>query len=99
MTFFSPLTVKRFRSFRRIRRAWWSLVGLGVIFVFCMLADVVCPCDPRAVVDTATLHDAQQHPERYRDLLVRVAGYSDYFNDMTPQLQNEIIARTENEAF
>ena len=51
------------------------------------------------VVDTATLHDAQQHPERYRDLLVRVAGYSDYFNDMTPQLQNEIIARTENEAF
>ncbi|MBR7052241.1 MAG: glycyl radical protein [Bacteroidaceae bacterium] len=51
------------------------------------------------VVDTATPHDAQQHPERYRDLLVRVAGYSDYFNDMTPQLQNEIIARTENEAF
>lgn len=51
------------------------------------------------VVDTQTLHDAQQHPERYRDLLVRVAGYSDYFNDMTPQLQNEIIARTENEAF
>jgi formate C-acetyltransferase len=51
------------------------------------------------VVDTETLHDAQKHPERYRDLLVRVAGYSDYFNDMTPQLQNEIIARTENEAF
>ena len=49
------------------------------------------------VVDTATLHDAQQHPDQYRDLLVRVAGYSDYFNDMTEQLQNEIIARTENE--
>ena len=49
------------------------------------------------IVDTATLLDAQQHPERYRDLLVRVAGYSDYFNDMTEQLQNEIIARTENE--
>ena len=49
------------------------------------------------IVDTATLHDAQKHPEDYRDLLVRVAGYSDYFNDMTEQLQNEIIARTEND--
>ncbi len=51
------------------------------------------------VVDTETLLDAQRHPEEYRDLLVRVAGYSDYFNDMTEQLQNEIIARTQNEAF
>ena len=51
------------------------------------------------IVDTQTLLDAQQTPENYRDLLVRVAGYSDYFNDMTTQLQNEIIARTENEAF
>ena len=49
------------------------------------------------IVDTATLHDAQLHPDEYRDLLVRVAGYSDYFNDMTEQLQNEIIARTEND--
>ncbi len=49
------------------------------------------------VVDTETLLDAQKHPENYRDLLVRVAGYSDYFNDMTEQLQNEIIARTQNE--
>jgi len=49
------------------------------------------------IVDTATLLDAQKHPDNYRDLLVRVAGYSDYFNDMTAQLQNEIIARTENE--
>ena len=51
------------------------------------------------IVDTATLHDAQQHPDEYRDLLVRVAGYSDYFNDMTTQLQNEIIARTENDEY
>ena len=51
------------------------------------------------IVDTATLHDAQQHPDDYRDLLVRVAGYSDYFNDMTEQLQNEIIARTENDEY
>ncbi len=49
------------------------------------------------IVDTDTLHDAQLHPEDYRDLLVRVAGYSDYFNDMTEQLQNEIIARTQND--
>lgn len=49
------------------------------------------------IVDTATLQDAQKHPDEYRDLLVRVAGYSDYFNDMTEQLQNEIIARTEND--
>ena len=49
------------------------------------------------IVDTATLEDAQLHPDNYRDLLVRVAGYSDYFNDMTAQLQNEIIARTGNE--
>jgi formate C-acetyltransferase len=48
------------------------------------------------IVDTQTLLDAQRHPDEYRDLLVRVAGYSDYFNDMTAQLQNEIIARTEN---
>ena len=49
------------------------------------------------IVDTATLYDAQKHPDEYKDLLVRVAGYSDYFNDMTEQLQNEIIARTEND--
>ena len=49
------------------------------------------------IVDTDTLLDAQRHPDNYRDLLVRVAGYSDYFNDMTLQLQNEIIARTEND--
>ena len=46
------------------------------------------------VVDTDTLRDAQLHPERYRDLLVRVAGYSDYFVDIGRDLQEEIIART-----
>ena len=50
-------------------------------------------------MDTDTLLDAQKHPDQYKDLLVRVAGYSDYFNDMTSQLQNEIIARTANEEF
>ena len=51
------------------------------------------------IVDTQTLLDAQKQPDDYKDLLVRVAGYSDYFNDMTEQLQNEIIARTENDEF
>ena len=49
------------------------------------------------VVDGATLRDAQLHPEKYRNLIVRVAGYSDYFNDLGIDLQNEIINRTEHE--
>jgi formate C-acetyltransferase len=51
------------------------------------------------IVDTATLYAAQQSPENYRDLLVRMAGYSDYFNDMNVDLQADIIARTEQEGF
>ena len=51
------------------------------------------------IVDTATLHEAQKHPEEYRDLLVRVAGYSDYFNDMNADLQYDVIARTAQESF
>ncbi|MDR2414384.1 MAG: glycyl radical protein [Odoribacteraceae bacterium] len=47
------------------------------------------------VVDAETLRDAQRRPEMYRDLIVRVAGYSDYFNDLGEELQNEIILRTE----
>ena len=45
------------------------------------------------VVDDATLRDAQRHPEAYRDLLVRVAGYSDYFVDLGRDVQEEIISR------
>jgi pyruvate formate-lyase/glycerol dehydratase family glycyl radical enzyme len=48
------------------------------------------------VVNADTLREAQKHPELYRDLIVRVAGYSDYFNDLGEDLQNEIIARTEH---
>jgi trans-4-hydroxy-L-proline dehydratase len=51
------------------------------------------------VVNVNTLRDAQKHPEKYRDLIVRVAGYSDYFNDLGEALQNEIIRRTEHEGF
>lgn len=48
------------------------------------------------VVSADTLRDAQKHPEKYQDLIVRVAGYSDYFNDLGPELQDEIIRRTEH---
>ena len=51
------------------------------------------------VVDGATLRAAQEHPEQYRDLIVRVAGYSDYFCDLSEPLQDEIIARTEHRSF
>jgi trans-4-hydroxy-L-proline dehydratase len=49
------------------------------------------------VVDAQTLHSAQLDPDSYRDLIVRVAGYSDYFCDLSKALQDEIIARTEHE--
>jgi formate C-acetyltransferase len=51
------------------------------------------------VVTADTLRAAQENPEKYRDLIVRVAGYSDYFCDLTTALQNEIIARTEHQGF
>lgn len=51
------------------------------------------------VVDAATLRAAQKNPEQYRDLIVRVAGYSDYFCDLGQALQDEIIARTEHQSF
>ncbi len=51
------------------------------------------------VVDADTLRAAQAQPEQYRDLIVRVAGYSDYFCDLGQALQDEIIARTEHQRF
>ncbi len=51
------------------------------------------------VVDADTLRKAQKEPEQYRDLIVRVAGYSDYFCDLSEALQEEIITRTEQQAF
>ena len=51
------------------------------------------------VVTAKTLRKAQKQPENYKDLIVRVAGYSDYFNDLGEELQDEIIRRTENEVF
>ncbi len=51
------------------------------------------------VVTADTLRKAQSNPEAHRHLIVRVAGYSDYFCDLPPELQNEIIERTEHEGF
>jgi len=48
------------------------------------------------VIEAATLKAAQENPENFRDLIVRVAGYSDYFCDLNEALQNEIISRTEH---
>ena len=82
---FVPSLLKRDEDLRKLVsliRAYFSMGGHHIQF---------------NIVDTQTLLDAQKQPEDYKDLLVRVAGYSDYFNDMTEQLQNEIIARTENE--
>lgn len=81
---FVPALLKReedLKKFTSLIRTYFKLGGHHIQF---------------NIVDTETLLDAQKHPDNYRDLLVRVAGYSDYFNDMTAQLQNEIIARTEN---
>lgn len=51
------------------------------------------------VVTTDTLRAAQKNPEKYRNLIVRVAGYSDYFCNISRPLQDEIIARTEHKSF
>ncbi len=51
------------------------------------------------VVTAETLRDAQKQPEKYRNLIVRVAGYSDHFVGLGADLQNEIIKRTEHQQF
>jgi len=51
------------------------------------------------VVSADTLRSAQKEPEKYRNLIVRVAGYSDYFNNLSKTLQDEIICRTEHQSY
>lgn len=51
------------------------------------------------VVNRETLIAAQQSPERYRGLIVRIAGYSAYFVDLSRDLQNDLIARTPHDAW
>ena len=84
---FVPSLLKREKDIEKLGqliRSYFSLGGHHIQF---------------NIVDTATLLAAQACPEDYRDLLVRMAGYSDYFNDMNSDLQNEVIERTENENF
>jgi formate C-acetyltransferase len=50
------------------------------------------------VVKAETLRAAQKNPEEYQNLIVRVAGYSDYFNNLSRDLQDEIISRTEHQS-
>jgi formate C-acetyltransferase len=68
-------------AIRQLIRAYFSMNGHHIQF---------------NVVDAETLRKAKRHPEEYRDLIVRVAGYSDYFVDLTEELQDEIIRRTEH---
>jgi 4-hydroxyphenylacetate decarboxylase large subunit len=49
------------------------------------------------IVDSRMLRDAQQHPDRYRDLMVRVAGFTQYWVEIGKHIQDAIIARTEYE--
>jgi formate C-acetyltransferase len=60
------------------------------------LCDIGCWHVQFNVVDTAVLKDAQKDPEKYSDLLVRVAGYSAYFTQLNKEVQEEIIQRTEH---
>jgi formate C-acetyltransferase len=84
---FLPSLLKRDEDIRKLGqliRSYFTLGGHHIQF---------------NIVDTATLQAAQECPEDYKDLLVRMAGYSDYFNDMNADLQQEVIERTENESF
>jgi 4-hydroxyphenylacetate decarboxylase large subunit len=49
------------------------------------------------VVDSRMLKDAQSHPDKYRGLMVRVAGFTQYWVELGKQIQDEVIARTEYE--
>ncbi len=80
---FTPSFFEDSESFAKLTaliRSWFRLDGHHIQF---------------NVVSADTLREAQKNPGKYRDLIVRVAGYSDYFNDLGEDLQNEIILRTE----
>ena len=49
------------------------------------------------IIDKKILLDAMEHPENYRNLIIRVAGYPDYFVQLSPDIQREILSRTEHE--
>lgn len=71
-------------SFTHLIRAYFKLGGHHIQF---------------NVINAGTLKTAQKEPEKYRNLIVRVAGYSDYFNNLSKTLQDEIISRTEHQSY
>jgi pyruvate-formate lyase len=91
-------------------KSWQSGYQVNVRFQNAMLADPATRTKVRAMlnvyfakggqelqinsVDSETLRAAQKDPTQYRDLVVRVAGFSAFFVSLTPELQEEIIART-----
>ncbi|WP_371364362.1 Trans-4-hydroxy-L-proline dehydratase [Sporomusa rhizae] len=84
---FSPSVVADEDGLRKMKdliRAYFKLDGHHVQF---------------NIVDAVSLRKAQQNPDEYSNLIVRVAGYSDYFNNLTKALQDEIIERTEHQSF
>ena len=84
---FSPevlLTVESKYKFTQLIRSYFELGGWHIQF---------------NVVPVETLRSAKKNPEKYRDLLVRVAGYSAFFVDLDPSLQDNIIDRTEHSGF
>ena len=76
--------MSRVRTLAHLVRSYFKLDGHHVQF---------------NVVSADVLRDARRDPDAHRDLIVRVAGYSDYFCDLNKALQDEIIARTEHTAF
>lgn len=80
---FNPDSIKdtgKIKKFVTLLRTYFEIGGYHVQF---------------NIVDSDTLREAQKHPEKYRDLLVRVATYSAYFVDLPSELQDDLIARTE----
>ncbi|WP_432666898.1 trans-4-hydroxy-L-proline dehydratase [Wukongibacter baidiensis] len=84
---FTPSVVKGEGGLKNIKdliRAYFKLDGHHIQF---------------NIVNVETLKEAQKNPEKYRNLIVRVAGYSDYFDNLDKSLQDEIIRRTEHKSF
>jgi ABC-type microcin C transport system permease subunit YejE len=75
MPFISPLTKKRLKNFRRIKRAWWSLWALAGIFLLTLFADFISPYSPNEVIDPATLEKYRQS-EVERTYEIRTARFN-----------------------
>ena len=71
----TPMTRRRLRAFRNNRRAWWSLMAFCVLAVFAMCAELVCPCDPKAITKPETL-EAYRRVRIEEKLDVRAARFN-----------------------